>query len=257
MNKNKLFLFIPLFLFLSCQNNSDQKLTIAAAANMQFAMKALVEAFTEETNIECETIISSSGKLTAQIIHGAPYHIFVSADLKYPNTLFEKGKTIAAPKVYAYGYLVLWSQVGAIENSLETVLQSFPSEDIQHIALANPKTAPYGRAAMQVLEKDQAFSSYESKLVYGESIAQVNQFVTTKAAEFGFTAKSVVMAPKINPKGDWLALPTDLYDPIEQGVVILKTNPKAEAQAQKFYKFLFSPKAKEILDNFGYDVEME
>lgn len=251
--KKLLCLFLMITLLLTCQKQPAEKITIATAANMQFAMKELVQAFTEETGLECETIISSSGKLTAQIMLGAPYDIFVSADLKYPTTLFENGKTLEAPKVYAYGYLVLWTMKGG--SSLG--LNKFQSASIRHIALANPKIAPYGKAAMEILSADNALLSYGDKLVYGESIAQVNQFIMSQSADVGFTAKSMVMTPEMKGQGYWEEIPSNLYSPIKQGIALLKTNPERQSQAQKFYNFLFSAKAKEILDNFGYGVEIE
>ena len=138
---------IVIFVFVcGCQPSSENKLIIATAANMQFAMKALVKTFSEETGINCQTIISSSGKLNAQIQEGAPFDVFVSADLKYPNQLHKDGWTLNAPKVYALGKLVLWS----FKELDEPLFKQLKHKDIQHIAIANPKTAPYGQAAVDV-----------------------------------------------------------------------------------------------------------
>ncbi len=249
----KRFLFFLLLFVLSCDNNQPENLRIATAANMQFAMEDLTKAFTAESGIKCETIISSSGKLTAQITQGAPYDIFISADMKYPTELYNKNLTIEKPKVYAYGSLVLWTMKENISLSdFENAIPLLNSDEIQHIALANPKTAPYGVAALQVLKHNNLLVKIEDKLVYGESIAQTNQFVTTQAAELGFTAKSVVLSPRVKNQGQWISIDPEIYTPISQGVVLLKNSENRRNKAQKFYNFLFSAKAKEILNNFGY-----
>jgi len=244
----KLLILLCLFLLAGCSNPPSEKLHIATAANMQFAMDALTEAFTANTGIACETVISSSGKLTAQIKEGAPFEVFVSADLKYPQALVDAALTEGPMRVYAYGQLVLWTQIATLDLSMATLTQ--PA--VRHIAVANPKTAPYGIAAEQVLAYYQLTDSVQSKLVFGESIAQTNQFIISQAAEIGFTARSVVEAPALQDKGRWLALPAESYEPIAQGVVVLRSKGKSLAQAQQFADFLLTKQAQDILIKFGY-----
>lgn len=241
-----------LLTFSSCKTGNDHKedLTIATAANMQFAMKELLKQFSLESQVTCHLIISSSGKLTAQIREGAPYDIFVSADMKYPTELFRAGIADSLPKTYATGKLVLWT----MDDSIKPVLASLTGSSISHIALANPKTAPYGVAAMQTLNHANILALVKDKLVYGESIAQTNQFITTRSAEIGFTAKSVVLSPAMKGKGYWSEIDPELYNPVAQGVVIIKHHNRINQDARKFYDFLFSSKAKKILENFGYSV---
>ena len=245
---------VIIFLFVSCKPSSDKKakpatLTIATAANMQFAMKALSDRFTQQNGVRCNLVVSSSGKLTAQIKEGAPFDIFVAANMKYPDEVFKAGLATEAPRVYAYGKLVLWSLLDGVEPSLEALTE----ESIRYVALANPKTAPYGVAAIEVLQQRQIFDQVEPKLVYGESIAQTNQFITTKSAEVGFTAMSVVLSPKMKGKGKWVTL-EESYSPIEQGVIVVNRK-KVNPIALQFYEFLFSTEAKNILKEFGYTVE--
>ncbi|APD05886.1 molybdate-binding periplasmic protein [Flavobacteriaceae bacterium UJ101] len=235
------------FIFLSCHQKQEEKLNIAVAANMQFAMKELVKTFTQETEISCELIISSSGKLTAQIKEGAPFDVFVSANMKYPTELFETGYTIEKPQVYAYGKLVLWSMFDHITPSIELLR----SPEVRHIVLANPKMAPYGAASMEVINHYNMNTELQDKLVFGESIAQTNQFIISKSAEVGFTAKSVVLASKLKNQGHWIDI-DDIYTPIAQGVVIIKQQNNLQPQAEKFYHFLFSNTAQKILQNYGY-----
>ena len=132
-------------------------------------------------------------KLTAQIKQGAPFDIFVSADMKYPQDLFESSFSKEPPWVYALGKLVLWSK----GRKLESVRSALQDSGVQHIAIANPMTAPYGKAAKEVLVKYHLWDEIQPKLVFGESISQTNQFIQSGAADFGFTAKSIVMAPQM------------------------------------------------------------
>jgi len=244
----QLFLITTIFLSGCRSKIADNKITIATAANMQFIMPLLVKEFTKNTDVSCELVIGSSGKLTAQIKEGAPYDVFVAANLKYPKEIYNYGKAINAPKVYGYGKLALWSMV----DTIETVVRSLNSKDIRHIAVANPKTAPYGEAAVEVLKQYNLYDKLKNKLVFGESIAQTNQFINSKAVEIGFTAMSVVLSSKIKGKGNWQEIDTKLYTPIAQGVVLIKQEEASNKDAQKFYDFLFSKEAKNILKKYGY-----
>ncbi|MFC6859452.1 molybdate ABC transporter substrate-binding protein [Zunongwangia atlantica] len=245
-----LFLCCFAIFFFSCKSEKESDvLKIATAANMQFAMNDLIETFQQETGIQCEIVITSSGKLTAQIKAGAPFDVFVSADLKYPNTLFKEGFGEEKPKIYANGTLVLWTTSENIEPSLDILFK----EKIKHIAVANPKTAPYGRATEEFLEKTGKFNELESKLVFGESISAVNRYIHSGSAAIGFTAKSVVLSPKMKNVGNWIEIDPSQYSSIQQAALLLKSEqPETIKNARKFYEFLFSAKAKEILEEYGY-----
>lgn len=251
LNMNVVARVLIIFYFLTgCSSGANQKLTIAASANMQYAIHELVLAFSNKTGIQCEVIVSSSGKLTAQIVAGAPYDVFVSADMKYPMILFNKGLTTAEPEIYAEGKLVLWSVHDEINPSIEILTNS----QIKHIALANPKTAPYGSAAMEVMDYYQITDSVKPKLVYGESISQTSRFITSGAAQIGFTAKSVVLSPHVNKQGKWIEIKSNTYKPIAQGVVVLNNRREYTQHAKKFQDFLLSSTGIEILNKFGYGV---
>ncbi|MDO3695150.1 molybdate ABC transporter substrate-binding protein [Wenyingzhuangia sp. chi5] len=230
--------------------NPYNKITIATAANMQFAMKKIASVFEKDSGVKCNMVISSSGKLTAQIKKGAPYDIFVAANMKYPEEIYKSGLSYKAPKVYAYGKLVLWTMNKQTKPSLKLLANS----KIKHIALANPATAPYGFAAIEVLKKHQLYNKVKDKLVFGESISQTNQFITLQSAEVGFTAMSVVMSPTMKDKGTWVEVDKKNYTPIEQGIVIIKHKGLTNPSALKFYDFLFSEKAQSILKDYGYDI---
>lgn len=253
-NKNKLLPFVLpfLFLFSHCHSSSSSdKLLIATAANMQFAMEAISQAFSQESGIAIETIVSSSGKLTAQIKEGAPYDVFVSANMKYPQDLYEHGYTTKQPEVYAFGQLVLWT----LKDSLPALVDLKNNTQLRHLAIANPRNAPYGRAAIEVLQHYGLYESWQDKLVYGESIAQTNQFILSEAADLGFTAQSVVLSPNVVGRGKWLPIDSSNYSPIAQGIVIIKKKNSSTERAQKFYDFLFSKQGKEILSTFGYQIK--
>jgi molybdate transport system substrate-binding protein len=236
-------------LVLACQSNKDQEpLRIATAANMQYATQVITQVFTEETGIPCEMIVGSSGKLMAQIKAGAPFDIFLSANMKYPEELFQAGFTTTAPNIYAFGKLVLWTTKSGITPDLGIL----PDSNIRHIALANPETAPYGTAGLQVMQNAGFYESVKEKLVYGESIAQTSQFIRSGAAEIGFTAKSVMLSGKLADEGSWLMVDEGLYDPIRQGAVMVKKQ-EANPAAEQFMRFLQSQRAKDILANFGYE----
>ncbi|WP_373057636.1 molybdate ABC transporter substrate-binding protein [Zunongwangia sp. H14] len=235
--------------FFSCNIENKAELRIATAANMQFAMKDLVQEFMQKTGVPCEIIVSSSGKLTAQIKAGAPYNIFVAANMKYPNDLYNSGIAKQKPEIYAFGSLVLWT----LKDSLTPSVEILQDQRLKHIAVANPKTAPYGTAAIAFLKNKGLYKEVKPKLVFGESISSVNQFIFSESADIGFTAQSVVLSPKMKGKGAWIKLDPKSYPSIEQGVVLLPQKDEKKAKnAAEFYKFLFSPEAQQILQDYGY-----
>lgn len=223
-------------------------INIATAANMQYAMTQLTQQFTEKTGIPCHIIVSSSGKLTAQIQAGAPFDIFVSADSNYPDFLYAQGHGVEPPQIYAYGKLVTWSLKDSVSGHLERLSKA----SVDHIALANPETAPYGRAAVEVLRHLELYDSVQDKLVYGESIAQVNQFVFSGSAAVGFTALAAVRADGSTDQGYWQEIPEHLYSPIAQGVLLLRQKDKNPEASEAFFNYLFSLEARQVLKQFGY-----
>ncbi|MFD2570892.1 molybdate ABC transporter substrate-binding protein [Spirosoma soli] len=225
-----------------------QSLRVAVAANAQFVMESLSDAFQKQTGVTIEPIVSSSGKLTTQIQQGAPFDVFLSADMDYPNALHKQGLTTTAPTVYAYGSLVLWT-LGNLPISAD--LKVLQNSAVRHIAIANPALAPYGQAAMSLLKYRNLVETTKAKLVYGESISQVNQYILSGAAEVGITAKSVVLDPSLKQRGRWVDLPPPGYSPIAQGVVVLKRSSQAKT-AQQFVQFLRSSTARRIIQQYGY-----
>ncbi len=245
----------------SCQNEKvpsdpNKKLVVAVAANAQFAMEALKETFEKSSDAKVELVVGSSGKLTAQLLQGAPYDVFVSADMKYPDTLFRAGLTESQPAIYAYGTLVIWT---CKDIDLSTGVRAVSSGTVQKIAVANPKTAPYGEETMRVLGNFKLYNSeVANKIVYGESIAQTNQYITSGNCDLGFTAKSVVMAPQMKGKGKWYEINPITYNPIAQGVVITKQGTKQHPKLSRaFVSLLLGEKGQNILAEYGYRLPNE
>jgi len=240
----KIFIFL---LFLSIA--WAKTVYVAVAANASFALPKLIKEFNKiYPDIKIQTIIASSGKLSAQIKSNAPYHIFLSADMKYPNNLYKEGYAITKPAVYAKGALVIFS---VKKRDFSKGIYICLDKDIKKIALANPKTAPYGKAAAQALKKAKIFNKVKKRLIYGESISQTLSY-SLKAADVGFVSKSALFSPKMKRfKKDinWVEVDKNLYEPIKQGIVLLKN----DIYAKRFYKFLLSKEAKKIFKRFGYE----
>ena len=196
------------------QEAPSASITVAIAANVQFAMEEIKVAFEKQQGIQVDLISTSSGKLSTQIRQGAPYHVFVSADTKYPDSLVQSGDATSPSKVYAYGMLVVWTMRPDLDIS--EGMQVLDDGALKKIAVANPITAPYGQEAIRALTRAHLLDSVQPKLVYGESIGQTSQYILSGAAELGFTAKSVVLAPEMQGKGRWIEIPADLYEPIAQ-----------------------------------------
>ena len=233
---------------------AQPKITVAVAANMQYTMQELIAEFNKTDQVKIEVVLGASGKLTQQIQNGAPFDIFVSADKEFPQKLATNKLTLEAPKVYAQGLLVLWSVKPNIQPAKD--LKLLLGANIKNIAIANPKTAPYGSAAESILKKYGLYDKVSSKLVTGESISQTSQFIVTQNADIGFTAKAIVISKEMQGKGKWVELNTQHYPPIEQSAALLKhAKQNNEAAARKFYTFLYSPKAKAIYNKFGYIVK--
>nr|WP_298503612.1 molybdate ABC transporter substrate-binding protein [uncultured Maribacter sp.] len=246
------YLFITVvfsILVFSCnQKNKENPIIIATAANMQEVMEFLITDFTKKTNIKCQLVVSSSGKLTAQIKAGAPYHILASANMKYPEEIYDSGLAIGIPKIYANGKLVLWTANTNITPSIALLKK----DNIKHIAIANSKTAPYGAATKDVLEHYNLNEILKHKFVIGESISQTNQFVHSQAAEIGFTAMSTILSEKLENKGKWAAIDSTTYSPIKQGIVVIKQDLESNRKAKEFYAYISSKEAQLLLTKFGY-----
>ncbi|MCH2020910.1 MAG: molybdate ABC transporter substrate-binding protein [Saprospiraceae bacterium] len=242
-------LILLFLLFPKCSNTNIPSITVAAAASTQFVLAELIETFENNNPIKINTIISSSGKLTAQIEYGADVDIFISANKKYTDYLFSKNLAISKPLIYAHGNIVLWTYKDLV---LDSNLNFLTKKNIKNIAIADPQTAPYGELSLKILRSSGVFDLIKDKIVLGESISQVNQYITTQSVDVGLTSKSVVLARKKHGKGKFLEIP-DFR--IKQSMILIKQKEKApDKNAQLFYDFLQSETGKSIFKNHGYDI---
>jgi len=244
-------LFVLIFGLLFSSSIFAQALKVAAAANLQPVIKVLQKDFTQKTGISIEPIIGASGNLVAQMHNGAPFDVFLSADMSFPKKLYDDGLTLNAPVVYAFGSLIICStQDLGFENWERMLLTA----RIKKVAIGNPAIAPYGLAAQEALEHKGIITDMKNKLVYGENISQVNTYITTGVVEVGFTTQSLVRDPANKTKIYWQVIDPKLYSPIEQGMVVLKSTTN-KANADKFIKYLQSADAKKIFMEYGYHVQ--
>ena len=228
-----------------------ESLKVAIAANVSYASKELIATFNKHyPDIKVQVILGSSGKLTAQIQHGAPYDIFMSADMKYPQALYRDKVALTKPRLYTQGALVLFTTK---KIDLTGGIQVVQSNAIKRVAIGNPKTAPYGKATAQALKN--AKIDIKSKAVYGESISQTLSYAM-RATDIGFIAKSSLYSPQMSQYQeniDWITIDPKLYTPIDQGIVILK-RAKDNAAAKSFYEFILSADAQDVFKRYGYIV---
>lgn len=233
---------------------SAGEITIAVAANVSYAIKALKKEFNVvHPKTQVHVILGSSGKLTAQIKHGAPYELFMSANMKYPEVLYTEEIAVTKPVVYARGALACLS---VKPQDFTQGLRLLTEDKIKKIAIANPKTAPYGIAAVEALKNGGMYEELKEKFVYGESISQTVSYTTT-ASDIGMIAKSALFSPQMShfkKNIHWSDVNETLYTPIDQGIVILKRG-EGNVEVEAFYDFMLSTKAQKIMTDFGYKVK--
>ena len=228
-----------------------EEVTVAVAANFSAPVQRIAAAFAATTGHKATVVVGSTGKLYAQIKNGAPFQVLLSADDETPTRLGKEGAGVVASQfTYATGRLVLWSRQAGVVDDKGEVLRSGRFE---HLALADPKLAPYGAAAVDVMAKLGLTASLQPKLVQGESIGQAYQFVFSGNAALGFVALSQVMVEGKVAEGSAWVVPAHLHSPLRQDAIVLNAG-KDNAAAAAFMAFLRSDAAKALIRNFGYEV---
>ena len=241
-----------LLYFISPRLVIAESLTIAVASNFADTAKHLVEEFEMNSDHEVQLILGSSGRFFAQISNGAPFDIFLSADREKPSALVEAG--LARPEsrfTYAIGRLALWSRDEMLVSGDVSVLQT---DSFRKVAIANPRLAPYGKAAREVLNEYGLYNELSARLVQGENIAQAFQFVFTGNAELGFVSLSQVMKGGALASGSAWIIPENLHLPIRQDAVIL-TNAVSAGATEAFMNFMKTPRSRAIIASYGYGLE--
>lgn len=242
---------ILLSLVMACSISLQaQKVKIAAAADLRYAMDEIVQAYkASNPSADIEVVYGSSGNAFTQISNGAPYDVYFSADIMYPRKLKETGLTATDPKLYAIGRIVLWSATIDITKGLQ-VLADKPNIKI---ATANPDHAPYGARAVEALKYYKLWTKTERQLIYGENISQAAQFCMTGNADAGLLALSLVLSPAMNNQGRYYLIDAKSHTPLEQAYVILK-RAKGNSQAYSFVDFVASKPARAIFEKYGFSL---
>lgn len=224
---------------------------VAVAANFVPPFREIATEFEHATGHQLQVAGGSSGNFYSQIKNGAPFDVFFSADMERPKLLEDEGFGVKDTRfTYAIGRIVLWSSNADLIKGEETLR----SKKFKRLAIANPKTAPYGVAAMQTLQKLELWESLQPNIVMGESIGQTMGFIESGNAQLGFVAMSQIMDPKIKGQGSHWDVPTTLHDPIKQDVILL-TKGKENAAAKALLEFMGGPKARKIIEHYGYELK--
>jgi len=242
------YLLILLLMFCAVPLSGAADIQVAVASNFAETARQLAVAFEQQEGHRLGLSFGSTGKQYAQIHHGAPFHVWFAADARRPLLLEQEGRAIPGSRfTYALGRLVLWSpRPGLVDDRGEILAQG----DFRHLALANPRLAPYGLAAKQALEKRGLWQQLQPRLVRGENIGQTFQFVKSGNAELGFVAASQVLRRDRPAPGSFWLLPAELHAPIEQQALLLSEDPVARA----FVDFVRSEKGRSIILANGYEV---
>jgi len=232
-----------------------QSVAIAAAADLRYALDEIVDAF-EVGNPDVEVTVSygSSGSFYAQLRNGAPFDVFLSADVEYTRQLDDRGLTVPGSNfTYAIGRIAVWAP-GRSGLPVETLgLQALADPGVTHVAIANPQHAPYGRAAVAALEAAGLLDAVKPKFVLGENVSQTLQFVQSGSAEAGIIALSLALAPPVKDAGQYWLVPASMHAPIEQGGTIMRTAADVES-ARRFAAFVGGEHARAILRRYGFTV---
>ena len=242
-----ILLFLPLLFTLSCRRQTAQTdLTIAAASDLTNAFEEIGREFQKDTRIKVVFNFGSSGMLAKQIENGAPVDLFAAANVDYVSQLEQKGMIIPeTKKVYARGRLVIWT--ARTSGIRIEKLADLTSPDVKRIAIANPEHAPYGMAAKQALEHAGLWDAVEPKLVYGENIRQTMQYAQTGNVEVAVVSLSLTT----ESDGNWMLVPEELHQPLDQAFAILK-GAKNEAAARAFAAFVVGEQGQTIMKRYGF-----
>jgi molybdate transport system substrate-binding protein len=235
----------------ACTHAAGQQVHVAVAANFAAPAKTLATRFEKQAGSRVLLSTGSTGKFYAQIKSGAPFDILLSADDETPARLEKETLAVAGQRfTYALGKLVLWSPQDGVVDERGELLRK---QGFRRLSIANPRLAPYGAAAQQVMEKLGVWSAVQERLVLGENIAQAYQFVSSGNVELGFVAYSQIREPGKSATGSFWLVPQTLYAPIRQDAALL-TRAEGNQGARRFLEFLRSAPARELIQAYGYDL---
>lgn len=228
-----------------------EQVLVAVAANFVPPFREIALEFEKSTGHNVQVAAGSSGNFYSQIKNGAPFDVFFSADMERPKLLENEGLGVKDSRfTYAIGRLVLWSPNADLVKGEETLR----SKTFKRLAMANPKTAPYGVAAMQAIQKLELWENLQPHIVMGESLGQTMGFIESGNAQLGFVALSQVLDPRIQGQGSRWDVPDHLHEPIKQDVILL-TKAKDNQAAKALMEFIGGPQAKKIIERYGYELK--
>ena len=228
-----------------------EEITIAAASDLSFAFREIATEYEKSSGNQVRLTLGSSGNFYAQIQNGAPFDLYFSADIAYPRKLEEAGLTVPGSLYqYAVGRIVLWTGKES-HLDLSKGLEILREPTVKKIAIANPKHAPYGRAAVAAMEYFKVYDQVKEKLILGENISQAAQFIESGACDIGIIALSLAIAPAMKSKGTYWEVPAEAHPALEQGAVILKSSKQQES-AKQFLEFIKGPQGQEIMKRYGF-----
>jgi molybdate transport system substrate-binding protein len=231
------------------------KLLVASASDLQFALEEIIKAFeSENSSIQIEASYGSSGNFRAQIENGAPFDLYLSADIVFPRMLIESKRAVPDSLfLYGVGAIVVWVPTDSRIDLEKHGISSLLDPSVRKIAIANPQHAPYGRAAIAAMKQLGVYEKAADKLVFGENIAQATQFVQSGSADIGIIALSLAMAPKLKDQGRYWKVPLAAFPRIEQGGVIVASSKQLDS-ARAFRSFLLGEISRDILNRYGFIV---
>lgn len=251
--------FLTLLFVLQSQVAFSQSFTIAAASDLKFALEELVQIYQKRSGEKIRLVFGSSGQFYSQLLQGAPFHIFMSADESFVFQLHQSGLTRDKGRLYAYGRIGLMvPKYGAIkaDPELQDLKAAIKDGRLKKLAIASPEHAPYGMRAKEALIHTNLWSSLQlqNQLVMGENISQATQFTMSGSAQAGIVAYSLALAPAIAEKTDFALLPSTWHQPLAQRMVLLK---KAPPSAQQFFDYMASPFATSIMQKYGFQTPVQ
>lgn len=249
MSRKIVFLFLFGFFSAAVLAQKSERILVASASDLKFALDSVVVAFKKHDPRSVVVTYGASGKLFEQIQNGAPFDLYFSADIKYPELLKERGFSASEVYPYGIGHLVLWSRrLDPSREGMKTLL----SPSVRKVAIANPEHAPYGRAAREALIHHGMLDAVQARLVIGENISQTAQFATTGAADVGIIALSLTLSPTMQKLGgNYWQIPTSSHQPLLQGTIVTKRAASNEL-ARAFFDFVKGAEAQAILAYFGF-----
>lgn len=238
-------------LFMTVSAHAEE-VSIAAASDLNFAIKEIIQQFERDTGNKVRLTLGSSGNFYAQIVNGAPFDLFLSANMDYPRLLEKGGQAVSGSTfIYGVGRIALWVPARSGLDIAKLGMQALLDPSIKKVSIANPEHAPYGRAAVAAMEHAKVYGRVRSKFVLGENISQAAQFVQSGAADIGIIALSIALSEPMKKSGTHWVIPQDTHPKMEQGAVLLK---RAGAAARTFHEFLKSPVAREIFRKYGFEL---